>query len=141
MIFNGSWKCRVLTIAAQSLSAASLLCSLCSIPSCNLGLGQPLQHTWDNAGRNKPCICFSFQERALFVCLSCELGLFAECLKTFRRGLSPPKPTVIKQLLNLISARRASYLLLYYTSKMDAKQMLKGHRWNRGKVFSNCLKN
>lgn len=59
----------------------------CTILSSNLGVEEPLQHTWDNGGRNNPCICFSLQEAARFVYLSCTLGLFAECLKTFKRDL------------------------------------------------------
>lgn len=46
--------------------------------------GAALQLSWDNAARNNPCICFSFQQRARFVCLSCVLGLLQNDLKLSR---------------------------------------------------------
>lgn len=42
---------------------------------------------------------------------------------------SPPETAIKEQLLNLISAERVSYFLLYYTGKMDTKHRMKDHSW------------
>lgn len=62
--------------------------------------------------------------------MSCILGLNICWISSdFLERPSPPETVIKEQLLNLISAERVSYFLLYYTGKMDTKHLMKDHSW------------